>query len=61
MRRVALRMDGKRGPTGGPITRSGPSVACVDDCGGGCWCGSIGGNGDGDQSEPELELLIWKL
>lgn len=51
----ALAMEGSRGaPTGAPISRSGPS----------CWppplwpklISAMCGNGDGDQSEFELEL-----
>lgn len=44
-----LRIDGKRGTTGGPIKRSGPSCFCFD-------CSSITGSADIDQSELELEL-----
>lgn len=42
-------MDGRRGTTTGPISRSGPSCAFV------CLL-SIGGNGDIDHSEPDDEL-----
>lgn len=45
-------IEGKRGATGAPIKRSGPSWAAGDCCGPFSMCGS----GDGDQSELELEL-----
>lgn len=44
-----LAIDGSRDATGAPIKRSGPSIVC-------CAFVSIGGSGDGDQSELELEL-----
>lgn len=42
-------MDGRRGTTTGPMSRSGPSCAFI------CLL-SIGGNGDMDHSEPDEEL-----
>lgn len=43
-------MDGRRGTTTGPISRSGPS------CAGPSCLLSMGGKGDMDHSEPEEEL-----
>lgn len=45
-----FKMDGSRGMTTGPISRSGPSCAFC------CLLLSIGGNGDIDHSELDDEL-----